>query len=45
MDGSEWGLRNLEAVSEVAAAAGFVLTETVEMPANNFSVVFEQGED
>ena len=41
---SEWGLRELEAVSEVAAAAGFVLTETVEMPANNFSVVFERGE-
>src|SRR4026209_2162235 len=37
---SEWGLRGLEAVSEIAAGAGFVLAETVEMPANNLSVVF-----
>ena len=36
----EWGLRDLEAVSDVAARAGFVLAETVEMPANNFSLVF-----
>jgi len=37
----EWGLRDLEAVSEVAARAGFVLAEIVEMPANNLSLVFE----
>src|SRR6476660_2497254 len=36
----EWGLRDLEAVSDVAARTGFMLTETVEMPANNFSLVF-----
>lgn len=36
----EWGLRDLEAVSEVAARAGFVPAEIVEMPANNFSLVF-----
>lgn len=41
---SEWGLRDLEAVSDVAAGAGFVLTETVEMPANNFSLVFKRRE-
>ena len=35
----EWGLRDLEAVSDVAAGAGFVLAEIVEMPANNFSLV------
>src|SRR5262245_25076456 len=29
---SEWGLRDLEAVSEVAARASFVLAEIVEMP-------------
>ena len=40
----EWGLRDLEAVSEVAAGAGFVLAETVEMPANNFSLVFKRRE-
>jgi len=37
----EWGLRDLEAVSEVADRAGFSLTELVEMPANNFSLVFQ----
>ena len=40
----EWGLRDLEAVSDVAGRAGFVLAETVEMPANNFSLVFKRGE-
>jgi hypothetical protein len=38
---SEWGLRDLEVVSEVAARAGFALAETIEMPANNFSLVFQ----
>jgi len=38
----EWGLRDLEAVSDIAAGAGFVLAETVEMPANNFSLVFRR---
>lgn len=38
----EWGLRDLEAVSEVALARGFVLAEVVEMPANNFSLVFKR---
>jgi len=38
----EWGLRDLEAVSDIAAGAGFALAETVEMPANNFSLVFKR---
>ena len=38
----EWGLRDLEAVSEAAALSGFVLAEVVEMPANNFSVIFRR---
>src|SRR4030095_9039526 len=38
----QWGLRDLEAVSDVAAGAGFVLAETVGMPANNFSLVFKR---
>ena len=41
---AEWGIRDLEAVCEVAARAGFVLAEIVEMPANNLSVVFERRE-
>ena len=40
----DWGLRDLEAVSEVADRAGFVQTETVDMPANNFSLVFKRRE-
>jgi SAM-dependent methyltransferase len=40
----QWGLRDLEAVSDVAAGAGFVLAETVEMPANNLSLVFKRLE-
>src|SRR5215813_13886411 len=35
----EWGLRDLEAVSEAAASSGFMLAEIVEMPANNFSLI------
>jgi SAM-dependent methyltransferase len=35
-----WGLRDLEAVVEVAGQVGFVVSETVQMPANNFAVVF-----
>ena len=40
----EWGVRDLEAVSEVAARAGFDLAEIVEMPANNLSLVFVRRE-
>lgn len=40
----EWGLRDLEAVSDVAGRAGFLLAEIVEMPANNFSLVFKRRE-
>ena len=40
----EWGLRDLEAVSDVAGRAGFVLAEIVGMPANNFSLVFRRHE-
>jgi len=38
----EWGVRDLEAVSEVAAAFAFTLAEVVEMPANNLSLVFKR---
>ena len=40
-----WGVRDLEAVSEVAAGAGFLLAETVQMPANNFSLIFRRCEE
>lgn len=39
----EWSLRDLEAVSEAAASSGLALAEVVEMPANNFSLIFKRG--
>jgi len=39
---SDWGLRDLEAVSEAAASSGFVLAEIVDMPANNYSLIFRR---
>ncbi len=36
----EWGLRDMEAVIDVAAKKGLGFREAVAMPANNFSVVF-----
>ena len=35
-----WGLRDLDAVASLAAAHGFSAPQTVEMPANNLSLVF-----
>ena len=37
---SAWGIRDLADVTRAANAEGFKLTETVQMPANNLSVVF-----
>ena len=39
----EWGVRDLDEVSEAAARAGLTLAEVIEMPANNLSVVFRRG--
>lgn len=36
----DWGLRDVEAVAELAASRGLVLSEVVDMPANNLSLVF-----
>jgi SAM-dependent methyltransferase len=40
-----WGLRDLEAVIELAGTSGFELAEVADMPANNFSVVLLIGAD
>ena len=42
-DNAAWGVRDLEAVLALAAAAGFAPTEIVEMPANNLSVVLTRA--
>lgn len=38
-----WGVRDLDEVTALAAAAGLVRTRVVPMPANNLSVVFTLG--
>jgi len=38
----EWGLRDIGELAEVADRAGFALAEIVDMPANNFSLVFRK---
>lgn len=37
-----WGVRDLDDVARVAEETGFDLTETIEMPANNLSVLFRK---
>ncbi|GJH30072.1 DUF938 domain-containing protein [Caballeronia novacaledonica] len=37
-----WGVRDMEAVAALGEKAGLTLVETVAMPANNFSVMFEK---
>lgn len=39
----KWGLRELEAVAELARAAGLGEPEVTQMPANNLSVVFRKA--
>jgi hypothetical protein len=38
----EWGVRDIEALEELAASASLVLVEIAEMPANNLILVFER---
>lgn len=37
-----WGVRDLDDVTRVAEEQGFDLTETIEMPGNNLSVLFRK---
>lgn len=39
---ARWGLRDLEAVAEIASAAGFAAPVLENMPANNLSVIFRR---
>jgi hypothetical protein len=38
-----WGVRDLEAVTELAAAHGFEAPEIIDMPANNLSLAFRRA--
>ncbi|MGD1852844.1 MAG: DUF938 domain-containing protein [Leptolyngbyaceae cyanobacterium] len=37
---TDWGVRDLEAVEAAAKTHGLILQETIDMPANNLSLVF-----
>ena len=37
-----WGIRDLEEVSEEASKNGFIKEELIQMPANNFSVIYRK---
>ena len=39
---ADWGVRDLEAVTDEAQSNGFAFIETVDMPANNLSVIFKK---
>ena len=41
-ENTEWGVRSLDSVTQVAADAGLTLGETLPMPADNLSVIFER---
>lgn len=38
-----WGVRDIDALTEVAAHAGLALDEVVPMPANNFTLVWRKS--
>ena len=38
----EWGVRDLESVTDVAAGHGFICHDIISMPANNLSLVFHR---
>ena len=39
---AQWGVRDIEAVAEIASAAGFAAPVVEAMPANNLSVIFRR---
>ena len=39
----EWGVRDIDDLQKLAASAGLKLVESVEMPANNLTLVFERS--
>jgi hypothetical protein len=41
----QWGVRDLDEVIAAASSQQLFLVETVQMPANNLSVVFKRGND
>ena len=42
MENKLWGVRDLGKVSEEAIKYGFIQREIIQMPANNFSVIYKK---
>mgnify|MGYP006235727207 CR=1 FL=1 len=42
MQNDLWGLRNLEQVSDIAKENGFIQEKIINMPANNFSIIYKK---
>lgn len=40
---ADWGVRDIDAVEQTAKQHGFVLEQAVDMPANNFSLIFRKS--
>jgi hypothetical protein len=40
---AEWGVRDIDDLQKLGASAGLKLVESVEMPANNLTLVFERS--
>ena len=38
----DWGVRDLDDIATLASAAGLALDQVIDMPSNNFSVVFKR---
>ena len=43
MQNDLWGIRNLEEVSEEGKKNGFFQEDIIDMPANNFSIIYRKG--
>ena len=42
MQNDFWGIKNLEAVSDESKKNGFSQEDIIEMPANNFSIIYRK---
>ena len=42
MQNNHWGIRNLEEVSEEGKKNGFFQEDIIDMPANNFSIIYKK---
>ena len=40
---SEWGVRDIEKIMMIAEETGFSMRDTIKMPANNHSIIFEKS--